>query len=57
MVPQASLEVKDLATGIAMAHEAIADGRALAKLRAWVTWQNTTPDAGLPTLERMIAQV
>jgi anthranilate phosphoribosyltransferase len=50
-------QARDLATGIAMAREAIADGRALAKLRAWVTWQNTTPDAGLPILERMIAQV
>ncbi len=47
---------KDLAAGIAMARAAVQDGRALAKLRAWVTWQNADPEAGLRTLDRMLAQ-
>ena len=38
-----------------MASEAIANGSALEKLRAWVTWQNATPTDGMPTLERMLA--
>ncbi len=48
---------KDLREGIAMARAAIRDGRALQKLRDWVTWQNAAPQAGLPTLERMLAQM
>jgi anthranilate phosphoribosyltransferase len=47
-------QASDLRVGIEMAREAIADGRALQKLRAWVTWQNARPDDGLPTLERML---
>jgi len=49
-------QARDLRTGIAMAREAIANGSALEKLRAWVTWQNTQPGDGLPTLECMIAR-
>jgi hypothetical protein len=37
-----------------MARQAVANGSALAKLRAWVTWQNAKPDDGVPTLERML---
>ena len=47
----------DLRAGIDMAREAIASGRALEKLRSWVTWQNATPHDGLPTLEGMIREV
>jgi len=47
----------DLRDGVAMAHAAIEDGRALAKLREWVTWQNATPETGLRTLDRMLAQL
>lgn len=47
----------DLAEGIDMARAAIRNGRALAKLRDWVIWQNAAPDAGLPTLNRMLAQM
>lgn len=49
--------VGDLRDGIAMARAAIQDGRALQKLRDWVVWQNQTPEAGLPTRDRMLAQV
>lgn len=49
--------VGDLREGIGMARAAIQDGRALQKLRDWVVWQNQTPDGGLPTLDRMLAQV
>ncbi len=49
-------KAKDLKSGINMAREAIANGSALEKLRAWVTWQNDTPETGLPVLEKMIAQ-
>jgi anthranilate phosphoribosyltransferase len=48
-------KASDLATGMAMAKEAIWNGSALEKLRTWVTWQNDRPEDGLPTLERMIA--
>jgi len=48
---------KDLSEGIAMARAAIRDGRVLEKLRAWVSWQNAVPEAGLPTLQRMLAQM
>jgi anthranilate phosphoribosyltransferase len=46
-----------LRDGVAMARAAVRDGRALRKLRDWVSWQNATPEAGLPTLERMLAQI
>jgi anthranilate phosphoribosyltransferase len=49
-------QARDLREGLALAREAIANGSALEKLRAWVTWQNATPADGLPTLERMITQ-
>ena len=48
---------KDLTEGIAMARAAIRDGRALQKLRAWVTWQNADPQAGLPKLERLLGRI
>jgi anthranilate phosphoribosyltransferase len=48
-------QARGLREGMAMASEAIANGSALEKLRSWVTWQNATPTAGLPTLERMLA--
>lgn len=47
----------DLVDGVAMARAAIRDGRAMQKLRDWVTWQNADPGAGLTTLERMLAQI
>jgi hypothetical protein len=40
-----------------MAGEALEDGRALEKLRSWVTWQNHRPEDGLPTLEKMIEKM
>jgi anthranilate phosphoribosyltransferase len=46
-----------LRDGVAMAHAAVGDGRALQKLRDWVSWQNAAPEAGLATLERMLAQI
>jgi anthranilate phosphoribosyltransferase len=49
-------KTRDLQGGVDMAREAIATGRALEKLRAWVSWQNATPDDGLPRLEEMIRQ-
>lgn len=48
---------EDLRDGIAQARAAIRDGRALQKLRDWVTWQNTDATAGLATLDRMLAQI
>ena len=50
-------KAKDLKEGIDMAREAVANGSALEKLRSWVTWQNETPEAGLPVLEKMIQMV
>ena len=50
-------KAKDLQEGLAMARRAVADGRALKKLGDWVTWQNETPQDGLPMLEAMIAQI
>jgi anthranilate phosphoribosyltransferase len=47
-------KAKDLKAGIDIAKEAIANGRALDKLRAWVSFQNARPDDGLAILERMI---
>ena len=49
-------KVGDLRAGIDMAREAIVNGSALEKLRAWVTWQNAKPEDGLPTLDRMLRQ-
>jgi hypothetical protein len=48
--------VNNLKDGIAMGREAIRNGNAAKKLRAWVTWQNARPEDGLPVLEQMIAQ-
>jgi anthranilate phosphoribosyltransferase len=50
-------QAPDLKQGFAMAKEALADGRALNKLRDWVTWQNDSPEQGLPTLEKMIEKM
>jgi len=50
-------KAKDLRAGLEMAREAVTDGRALKKLRDWVSWQNETPEKGLPTLEKMLAQI
>jgi anthranilate phosphoribosyltransferase len=47
-------KARDLRAGIDMAREVIVTGRALDKLRAWVSWQNAKPDDGLPLLEEMI---
>jgi len=49
-------KAKDLKEGIDMARNAIGDGRALEKLKTWVSWQNDKPEDGLPTLEKMIQQ-
>jgi anthranilate phosphoribosyltransferase len=46
-----------LKEGLNMAQGAVADGKALAKLKDWVTWQNDKPEDGLPTLEKMTAQL
>lgn len=50
-------KAKDLRTGVEMAKSAVADGRALNKLREWVRWQNEKPEDGLPKLEAMINQL
>jgi anthranilate phosphoribosyltransferase len=50
-------QAKDLKEGFAMAKQAVSDGRALDKLRDWVTWQNDTPQDGLPTLDKMIEKL
>jgi anthranilate phosphoribosyltransferase len=50
-------KAKDLKQGVEMARQAIADGKPVDKLRDWVTWQNDSPEAGLPTLEKMIKQL
>ena len=46
-----------LEDGLEMAREAVLSGKALAKLRDWVTWQNLRPEDGLPTLEKMLEQI
>jgi len=46
-----------LKEGLRMAREAVASGKALAKLRDWVSWQNEKPGDGLPTLEKMLGQL
>jgi hypothetical protein len=40
-----------------IAYQPIVNGRALDKLRAWVSWQNAEPDDGLPILDEMIRRV
>jgi len=50
-------KAKTLKEGLQMAREAVQSGRALAKLRDWVTWQNEKPEVGLPTLEKMLARI
>jgi anthranilate phosphoribosyltransferase len=47
-------KAKNIRIGIDMAREVIANGSALEKLRAWVSWQNARPDDGMPILDRMI---
>jgi anthranilate phosphoribosyltransferase len=47
-------KAQDLKGGIELARQAIADGRALEKLRSWVTWQNEKPEDGLPALEAVL---
>jgi anthranilate phosphoribosyltransferase len=49
--------VQNLRDGIDMARAAIHDGRAMAKLRDWVTLQNVTAAAGLPRFDRMVSQL
>lgn len=46
-----------LKDGLRMAREAVASGKALAKLRDWVTWQNEKPEDGIPSLEKMLGQI
>ena len=48
-------DAENLQDGFNMAREALADGRAYAKLKDWVVWQNETPDVGIPVLEQMTA--
>jgi len=48
---------KDLGEGTEMARAAIGDQRALQKLRDWVACQNAAPEAGLATLDRMLARL
>jgi anthranilate phosphoribosyltransferase len=50
-------KARNLEEGIAMARAAVRDGRALKKLREWVTVQNRHPADGLAVLDGMIAQV
>ena len=50
-------KAKDLAQGVEMARQAAAEGKPVDKLRDWVTWQNEKPEDGIPTLEKMLAQV
>ncbi len=50
-------KAKDLQEGFNMSVAAIEDGRALEKLRTWVTHQNIKPEDGLPVLEKMLAQI
>jgi len=47
----------DLKEGLEMARQAVAEGKAVEKLRDWVTWQNETPEDGIPTLEKMLGQI
>lgn len=47
-------KARDLRHGVEMAREAVASGSALAKLRAWVAWQNVKSGDGLAILDRML---
>ena len=47
----------DLREGIGEARAAIRDGRALQKLRDWVTWQNADRQTGPAKLAQMLAQL
>ena len=49
-------KARDLRDGLDMARQAVADGSALMKLRAWVSSQNERPEDGLQVLERMLEQ-
>jgi len=46
-----------LQEGLEMARAAVAAGKALEKLRDWVSWQNEKPEDGLPVLEKMLGQL
>ncbi len=46
-----------LQAGLDMARDAVLGGKAVAKLRDWVTWQNVRPEDGLGTLEAMLGQI
>jgi anthranilate phosphoribosyltransferase len=48
---------KTLQDGFGMAKAAVSNGKAIAKLREWVTWQNVKPEDGLPILEKMLEQI
>ena len=50
-------KAETLKDGVEMARAAIDEGKAVAKLRDWVTHQNHSPEDGIPTLEKMLAQV
>jgi len=50
-------KAEDLKQGLEMARGAVKEGRAVEKLRDWVTWQNEKPDDGIPTLEKMLSQI
>ena len=50
-------KAKTLEQGLQMARGAVASGKALAKLRDWVTWQNEKPEDGLPVLGEMLGQI
>jgi anthranilate phosphoribosyltransferase len=50
-------KAKDLKQGLEMARSAVKEGRAVEKLRDWVTWQNEKPEDGLPTLEKMLSRI
>ena len=49
-------KARNLKEGIDMARNAITAGKALEKLRDWVTWQNEKPEDGLETLDERIQQ-
>jgi anthranilate phosphoribosyltransferase len=48
-------KVKDLASGVSMAKQAVEDGRALAQLRTLIELQNRDPQAGLARLSSLLA--
>jgi len=50
-------KARDLREGVDMVRQAVANGSALMKLRAWVSWQNERPEDGLQILERMLKRV